>query len=83
MNDKEIYLLENYQHLMQSHEKMVARWLTEEWDGTTQELPKWLRNRVLSKFTMRDFGKPDAMARAICLRLLEKYKHELSLPKEI
>lgn len=79
MNDKEAYLLKNYQSLMQPHEKMVARWLTEEWDGQEQKIPKWLHSRVWSKFTMRDFGNPKAMARAICLRLLENYKHEISL----
>ena len=81
MNEKEAYLLKNYQNLMEPHEQMVARWLTEEWDGQEQEIPKWLRNRVWLNFTMRDFGKPDSMARVICLKLLEKYKHEISLPK--
>lgn len=80
MNENETYLLKNYQKFMQPHELMVARWLTEEWDGVEQEIPKWLRNRVWNDFTMLDFGKPQSMARVICLKLLEQHKHEITLP---
>lgn len=82
MNEKEVYLLKNYQNLMQPHERIVARWLTEEWGGVTQEIPQWLRKRVWSHFTARDFGKPDAMARVICLKLLKNHKHVISLPTQ-
>jgi len=58
---------------------MVARWLTEEWNGEEQVVPTWLRTRVWQEFTMRDFGNPNAMAREICLRLLKDHKKEMSL----
>jgi len=64
---------------MEPHERLVARWLTEEWDGEDQELPKWLKKHVWLNFTMRDFGKPHSMARAICLKLLENHKNEISM----
>ncbi|QIL90501.1 hypothetical protein GNX18_12585 [Microbulbifer sp. SH-1] len=80
MNKKEEYLLKNYQSLMKPYEKIVARWLVEEWNGIDQELPKWLINRVRLNFTMRDFGKPNSMARVICLNLLENHRHDISLP---
>ena len=66
---------------MQPHEKMLARWLTEEWDGINQDIPKWLRIRVWLKFPFKDLNKPNALARTICLRLLENHKNELSLSK--
>jgi len=80
MKPNEEYLLSNYQTLMLPHEKLVARWLTEEWDREEIKLPSWLSSRVRRNFTMRDFGKPEAMARVIYLRLLNEHKHELSLP---
>ena len=81
MKENEEYLLRNYQQLMKPHEKMVARWLTEEWDRSSSKLPSWLNSRVWPDFSSRDFGDPGAMAKVICLRLLEHHKHEISLPK--
>ncbi len=66
---------------MQSHEKMVARWLTEEWNGEDKEMPKWLKHKVWNDFPYRNLDSPDSLARLICLNLLEKHKHEISLPK--
>jgi len=82
MKEIEIHLLRNYQHLMLPHEKMMARWLTEEWDGLDETIPTWLRNRTYREFNRRDYGKPNAIARSICLRLLENHKHEISLKME-
>lgn len=79
MNDNESHLLSHYQNLMLPHEKLVARWLTEEWDGENQEIPKWLKTKVWSKFLFRDLKSPNKLARAICLKLLEKHKSEISL----
>ena len=81
MKVNEEHLLRNYQKFMDSHEKMVARWLTEEWDRESSKIPSWLSSKVHRHFTMRDFGNPSAMARVICLKLLESHKHEISLPE--
>ena len=86
MNDEEIHLLKNYQHLMRSDERLVARWLLEDWGGQETILPKWLEKRTNTSFwdrsfTMREYGNPDAMARAICIRLLRNHKDKLSLRK--
>lgn len=64
---------------MQPHEKMVARWLTEEWNGTDKEIPKWLKNKVWNEFPYRNINDPNSLARLICLNLLENHKHEISL----
>ncbi len=79
MNDKEKHLLANYQHFMQQHEKMAARWLTEEWDGKSKEIPKWLRNKVWEPYPQHIIKNPSNLAREICLKLLEKHNHEISL----
>lgn len=81
MNEKEKYLLKNYQHLMEPYEQITARWLTEEWDGETQKMPAWLRHRVWPEFRIRNFGKPDSMVKVICLKLLQNHKHEIKLLK--
>ncbi len=64
---------------MQPHEKMVARWLTEEWNGTDTEMPSWLRNRVWNDFPYKNLNDPNSLARLICLKLLENHKSEISL----
>lgn len=79
MKDNERHLLANYQSLMEPHEKMIARWLTEEWDGVGKKVPQWLYHKTWMHYSPRDFGKPDAMARVICLRLLRDHKNELAL----
>ncbi len=79
MNDKEKHLLTNYQHFMQPHEKMAARWLTEEWDRKSKEIPKWLRSKIWELCPRHILESPSNLARAICLKLLENHKHEISL----
>ena len=79
MNDKESHLLKNYQELMQPHEKIVARWLTEEWNQTDPEMPRWLKTRIWNNFPNRNLNDPNSLARIICLKLLENHKHEISL----
>jgi len=54
MKENERHLLINYQNLMQPHERMVARWLTEEWNGTDKKMPRWLENKVWSEFPYRE-----------------------------
>lgn len=76
MNDKERHVLSNYQHLMKPHEKIIARWLTEEWDEISMLLPGWVRGFVWHNFPSHD---PNDLARTICLRLLQEHKQELSL----
>jgi len=79
MNEKERHLLKNFQNFMRPHEKMVARWLIEEWNGADTEMPSWLRNRVRNNFPHKDLSNPNALARLICLKLLECHKNEISL----
>lgn len=81
MNKNERHLLSNYQHLMDPHERMVARWLTEEWNEEDKNIPRWLKNQVYSKFLCRNLENPKSLVSLICLKLLEKHKHEISLPK--
>ncbi len=64
---------------MQTHEQMVARWLTEVWNGTDTEMPSWLKNRVWNDFPHKHINNPNALARLICIKLLENHKNEISL----
>jgi len=79
MNDKEKHLLTNYQCFMQQHEKMAARWLTEEWDGKSIKMPSWLFNRIWEPYPRHILENPSNLAREICLKLLKNHKHEISL----
>jgi len=79
MNDREYYLLTNYQALMEPHEKLVARWLTEEWDKETKVLPKWLVSKVRNNFPYISLSEPDSLCRKICIKLLSKHKTKISL----
>jgi len=79
MNKKEEHLLRNYQNLMQQHEKMAARWLTEEWDRESKEIPRWLKNKIWEPYPLKILNDPSSLARAICLKLLENHKYEISL----
>ena len=66
---------------MEPHEKMVARWLTEDWDRESNNLPHWLSTRIHQSFTGKALNSPSALARVICLKLLKNHKHEMHLPK--
>lgn len=78
-NDEEKHLLTNYQHFIQEHEKMAARWLIEEWDGKSIKLPSWLKNKIWEPYPQHIFENPSNLAKEICLKLLENHKHEISL----
>jgi hypothetical protein len=79
MNNREYYLLSNYQYLMEPHEKLVARWLTEEWDKESKVLPKWLLNKVWNNFPSTSYSEPDSLCRKICIKLLSNHKASISL----
>lgn len=83
MNEKHWHLLTNYQHLMQGHEKMSARWLTEEWDKESTDFPAWLRNQVFQRNYSHLPQSPEKLAKKICLNLLSKHKNEIHLPPKI
>lgn len=82
MDKKHEHLLANYQYLMDSHEKMLARWLTEEWDRETEAIPRWLLQKISLKYPHKKLDKPVSLARDICLNLLQNHKHEITLPKK-
>jgi hypothetical protein len=79
MNLKEEHLLKNYYELLPEKDRMVARWLVEEWDRESEVLPRWLRNNVRGYFPFKYHDKPSALARIICLKLLGKHKNKISL----
>ena len=64
---------------MEQHEKMVARWLTEEWDEEVKKIPQWLKNKILKFYSLHMLENPEKLIRAICLKLLEKHKDDISL----
>lgn len=66
---------------MLPHEKMVARWLTEEWDRESSNYVRWVKDLVRRKYPYNTLENPSKVARLICIRLLEKHKNELSLKK--
>lgn len=79
MNEKSRYLLANYQQLMEPDERIAARWLTEEWDGESKEVPKWIRSRTRISYPYKGLESPENLARAICLRLLKNHKSQINI----
>jgi hypothetical protein len=82
MNAQQKHLLTAFQHLMEPHELMAARWLTEEWDGSSSKVPAWLRQRIWMHYPSGTLDDPERLARCIRLRLLADHKPELSLPSK-
>jgi len=70
-------ILSAYQHLMRPHERLAARWLTETWDGETDKVPSWLRNRVFLDFPAHVLDAPPELARFIILRVLQDHRAEI------
>ncbi len=64
---------------MKPHERMVARWLTEEWDQEATKMPRWLLHRVWHDFSYKKLEKPSALIREICINLLHNHRNEISL----
>ena len=65
---------------MRPHERMTARWLTEEWDREPGKMPSWLRDRIFVDFPAHLIdGDPNELARFILLRLLRDHKQEIHL----
>ncbi len=82
MDARQKHLLASFQHLMRPHERLAARWLTEEWDGTSKKLPSWLRNRISLHYPISTWNDPEELARLIRLRLFADHRRELTLPHD-
>ena len=82
MDDKQRHLLTTFQHLMEPHEKIAARWLTEEWDGKSSKVPAWLHQRIWMHYPAGTLDDPERLARLIRLRLLSERKADLWLPSK-
>lgn len=81
MDTRTKYILSNYQHLMSKDERLVARWLTEDWDNINTKLPSWLKNRVFESFPRKLLDSPNEIGRLILLRILKDHKSEVQLNK--
>ena len=66
---------------MEPSEKLAARWLTEEWDGKTTQLPSWLRNKIWPDFPAKMNDSPNEIAQYILLRILRDHKPEIHFEK--
>ena len=66
---------------MAPSEKMAARWLTEDWDGKTQQFPSWLRNKIWEDFPAKFIDSPNELAQYILLRILRDHKSEIHFEK--
>ena len=66
---------------MLPYEKMIARWLIEEWDGKSSTYVRWVKDLVRKHYPHNTLENPSKVARLICLRLLENHKNEISLQK--
>nr|CAP47894.1 putative integron gene cassette protein [uncultured bacterium]CAP48058.1 putative integron gene cassette protein [uncultured bacterium]CAP48113.1 putative integron gene cassette protein [uncultured bacterium]CAP48142.1 putative integron gene cassette protein [uncultured bacterium]CAP48810.1 putative integron gene cassette protein [uncultured bacterium] len=82
VNKAERYLLENYQHLMSSEERMIARSLIHVGFDLTA-IHKGVWNRVWIKFPGIDRKDPWKLPIRICVRLLSEHRNEVHLPKEL
>ncbi|WP_334060962.1 hypothetical protein [Alteromonas sp. S005] len=74
-----LIVLTKYQNLMAPHERILARWLTEEWDGEGTELPSWLLNKIWNKYPSNCLNDPSALARKLFLKIMENNRSEISL----
>ena len=74
-----LIILTKYQNLMAPHEKILVRWLTEEWDGEGTELPSWLLNKIWNNYPSNCLNDPSALARKLFLKIMENNRGEISL----
>jgi len=79
MKNHHLIVLTKYQNLMAPHERILARWLTEEWDGEGTELPSWLMNKIWNKYPSNCLNDPSALARKLFLKIMENNRGEISL----
>jgi hypothetical protein len=81
MTEKELFILSHCQHLMNPSEKLVARWLTEEWDGSSTKLPRWLLSKIWCDYPSHVVESPKLIIHWVCERVLPDSKHDFTIPK--
>ena len=82
VNETERYLLANYQHLMASHERMIARSLVGA-DFNLDQIPRAVWHRVWLEFPGIDRKYPWKLPIQICLRLLHDHRNDIRVPPHL
>ena len=82
INAAERYLLQHYQHLLTTSERMIARSLVAA-DFDLDAIPKTVWRRVWLDFPGIDLSDPWRLPIVICIRLLHEHRDEIHLPDSI
>lgn len=80
VNAKERYLLANYQHLMPSADRIIARSLVAV-DFNLDRIPRNVWRRVSADLSGIDARDPWKLPIQICLRLLREHRNEINVPE--